>query len=264
MPSIIRDVKPEPPLSGAVAQSAIDTVRANSLAGLAQREIERMIVEGELPAGSRLNSAEIAEKLGVSRAPVREAIRALDEAGLVRVEKNRGIFVREVTLEEADAIYEVRAALEGLIGKLAAQRIQPGEVDRLRAIVRKMASVDLRRKPEAYYLLNVTFHEVLIGAARNRPLATHYRRVVNELDLYRRETISRVNDHISISTREHHAIVEAVAAGDAVSAERLLFDHVIRSRERLHHALRAATSGTGTHPPSKGAARAPSTLRKAN
>jgi phosphonate utilization transcriptional regulator len=230
-------MKPAPHLNGN-SSSAIDTVRGNSLASLTQREIERMIVTGELAAGARLNSAEIAEGLGVSRAPVREAIRALDEAGLVRVEKNRGIFVREVTLEEADAIYEVRAALEGLIGRLAARRIVAKEVEQLRGVVRRMAAIDHARKPEAYYPLNVAFHDRLLTAARNRPLAIHYRRVVNELDLYRRETISRIHEHIPISTREHHAIVEAVAAGDANRAERLLYNHVIQSRERLHKALR--------------------------
>jgi phosphonate utilization transcriptional regulator len=217
--------------------TAIDTMRGNSLASLTQREIERMIVSGELAVGSRLNGSDLADALGVSRGPVREAIRALDEAGLVRVEKNRGVFVREVTLEEADSIYEVRAALEGLIGRLAARRIEPKEIEQLRGVVRKMSQLDHAKKPEAYFPLNVEFHELLLRAARNRPLEVHYRRVVNELDLYRRETILRVDDHIPISTREHQAIVEAVAARDEKLAERLLHDHVIQSRERLHRAL---------------------------
>jgi DNA-binding GntR family transcriptional regulator len=174
----------------------------------------------------------------VSRGPVREAFRALDQAGLVRVEKNRGVFVRQVSVDEADQIYEVRAALEGLIGKLAARRIEADELDQLRAVVKKMASYDTKlRKPEAYFALNVEFHDILARAARNAALLTHYRRVVNELDLYRRETISRSTENIPTSTREHEAIVAAVARRDERLAEKLLTEHVLSSRERLHAAL---------------------------
>ena len=115
------------------AAAAIELLRENSLAMLAQRELERRIVAGEFAVGAKLNEVDIANALGVSRGPVREAFRALDQAGLVRVEKNRGVFVRQVSLQEANEIYEVRAALEGLIGRLAAQRI---DADELRAAAR--------------------------------------------------------------------------------------------------------------------------------
>src|SRR5262249_44313241 len=198
----------------APAAAAIELLRENSLAMLAQRELERRIVSGELAVGSKLNEVDIANALGVSRGPVREAFRALDQAGLVRVEKNRGVFVRQVSLEEANEIYEVRAALEGLIGRLAAQRIDADELEQLRAIVKKMAVLDKARKAEAYFALNLEFHELVARAARNQALLTHYRRVVNELDLYRRETLTRSSDNIGVSTREHEAIVNALAKGD--------------------------------------------------
>jgi DNA-binding GntR family transcriptional regulator len=125
----------------APAAAAIELLRENSMAMLAQRELERRIVSGEIAVGAKLNEVDIANALGVSRGPVREAFRALDQAGLVRVEKNRGVFVRQLSLEEASEIYEVRAALEGLIGRLAAQRIDADELEQLRAIVRKMAAL---------------------------------------------------------------------------------------------------------------------------
>jgi phosphonate utilization transcriptional regulator len=217
--------------------AAIELLRENSLAMLAQRELERRIVSGELAVGAKLNEVDIANALGVSRGPVREAFRALDQAGLVRVEKNRGVFVRQVSLQEANEIYEVRAALEGLIGRLAAQRIDADELEQLRAIVKKMAALEKSRRAEAYFVLNVEFHEVLARAARNGALLTHYRRVVNELDLYRRETLTRSTDNIAVSTREHEAIVHALARGDERLTEKLLVEHVLHSRERLHGAL---------------------------
>ena len=247
----------------APAAAAIELLRENSLAMLAQRELERRITSGEIAVGAKLNEVDIATALGVSRGPVREAFRALDQAGLVRVEKNRGVFVRQVSLDEANEIYEVRAVLEGLIGRLAAQRIKPDELDQLRAIVKKMLALssksgsptllesprgagragpvpgahDRSRKGEAYFALNVEFHDILARAARNGALATHYRRVVNELDLYRRETLVRGSENIPVSTREHEAIVNALAKGDERLAERLLTEHVLHSRERLHGAL---------------------------
>ncbi|HEU5176090.1 MAG TPA: GntR family transcriptional regulator, partial [Burkholderiales bacterium] len=100
--------------------AAIELVRQESLTSLVQREIERRILAGELTPGAKLNEAELAAALGVSRGPLREAFRALAQAGLVHTEKNRGVFVRQVSLEEANEIFEVRAALEREIGALAA------------------------------------------------------------------------------------------------------------------------------------------------
>jgi DNA-binding transcriptional regulator YhcF (GntR family) len=104
---------------------AIALVQSSSLPALVQQELERMILAGELPAGSKLNEAAIAERLGVSRGPVREAFRALEESGLVELEKNRGVFVREIRIEEADEIYELRAVLDEFVGGDSRRRRQP-------------------------------------------------------------------------------------------------------------------------------------------
>jgi len=219
---------------------AIELVRQQSLTSLVQREIERRIVAGELTPGAKLNEAELAAAMGISRGPVREAFRALEQAGLVHTEKNRGVFVRQVSLEEANEIYEVRAALEAQIGRLAAKRVTPALLERLRDIVKRMQAVGRTRDPDAYFPLNLEFHETLAEASGNRALATNYRRVVNELNLYRRQTIMRNVDIIPVSTKEHAAIVDAVAKGEAELAERLLYAHVIDSRARLHDQPRAA------------------------
>ena len=92
---------------------AIRLLREHSLSSLVERELERQIISGEIASGSKLNETDIAEELGVSRGPVREALRALEQVGLVYNEKNRGVFVRQISIEEADQIYEVRAALDG-------------------------------------------------------------------------------------------------------------------------------------------------------
>jgi DNA-binding GntR family transcriptional regulator len=225
---------------------AIELLREHSLATLAQRELERRILAGELAAGAKLNEADIAAALKVSRGPVREALRALGQAGLVRVEKNRGVFVREVSLEEAADIYEVRAALEGLIGRLAARRADAGQADALHAVVRRMQTLERSRRPEAYFALNLEFHDLLARAAGNGALLANYRAVVNQLDLYRRTTLARgAADLIAASTRDHAAIVDAVAGHDEALAERLLTDHVMQSRARLRRTLDASAAMAG-------------------
>jgi len=219
------------------ASLAIEVLREHSLATLAQQELERRIISGEIPAGSKLNEVEVATALGVSRGPVREAFSALAQAGLVRVEKNRGVFVRQVSVEEANEFYEVRAALEGLIGQLAARRISIDEIEALRAVLRRMHQTHKSRKADDYFALNVEFHDLLARAARNNALLAQYRGIVNQLDLYRRATLTHGTENIPVSTQEHEAIIEAVAARDEQRAQTLLVEHVLVSRARLHAAL---------------------------
>jgi phosphonate utilization transcriptional regulator len=219
--------------------TALDVLRNHSLTTLVQHELERWIIEGKLPAGTKLNEADIAAELRVSRGPVREAFRALDQSGLVRTEKNRGVFVRQVSLEEAHEIYEVRAALDELIGRLATRRIQPAQLARLKDIVKKMHVAARALDSVSYYPLNIEFHEILAEASGNGALIENYRRIVNELNLYRREVLARDSKSIPISAKDHEEIVKAVAKGDADLAGRLLFNHVIDGRDRLARTLHA-------------------------
>jgi len=218
---------------GTAIPGAIALVQTNSLSMLVQRELERRILAGELTAGAKLNEATIAEMLGVSRGPVREAFRSLEESGLVRLEKNRGVFVRLISLQEADEIYELRAALDEFAGKRVAQRAVAADVRDLRAIVERMDRAAARDELDAYYRANLQFHDRLVELAGNAKLLTTYRRLVNELHLYRRASLAQAGA-LPISTREHHDIVEKIASGQAAAAGRALYEHVMGSRERMH------------------------------
>jgi phosphonate utilization transcriptional regulator len=216
---------------------AIQLLRQYSLSTLVEREIERQIISGEVTSGSKLNEVDIANLLRVSRGPVREALRSLEQVGLVYNEKNRGVFVRQISIEEADQIYEVRAALDGLIGKLAAERALPAQIKRLKKIIREMKVLRNKKDPIAYFPLNIEFHEVLANMTNNKSLISNYRRITNELTLYRRETLVRNVENIEISTKDHEDIVNAIEKGDGNLAQKLLYDHVIESRNRLHKVL---------------------------
>ena len=217
---------------------ALELLRSHSLTTLVQRELEHRILAGTLAPGDKLNEEDIASQLNVSRGPVREAFRALESAGLVRLEKNRGVFVRQVSIAEADEIYEVRAGLDELVGRLLATRIRPAELTELRELLKKMQQAARAKDVEAYYPLNVRFHDRLAELAGNKTLLAAYRRLVNELHLYRKETLARGADSFPISTREHAEIVEALARKDADRAGKLLYEHAMESRDRLHAALR--------------------------
>jgi len=201
-----------------------------------------MILAGDLAAGAKLNEVDIAELLGVSRGPVREAFRALEESGLVRLEKNRGVFVRQIALAEADELYEVRAALDEWAGRRVAQSAAPEQVKELRAICERMDRAAAKNDVDAYWPLNLEFHDRLIAFAGNGKLLSTYRRLVNELSLFRRQALAS-GGTLPVSTREHRDIVDKIASGNAAAAGRALHDHVMASRERMHR-VNAGTNAT--------------------
>jgi len=144
-------------------------------------EIERHIVEGKLAPGDKLNESEWAARLQVSRGPVREAFRALEQAGLVFNEKNRGVFVRTVSLAEADEIYAVRAVLEEAACRMLAPRIDATQLAALRAHVDAMRAALDTGDHDAYARANVAFHDAIVATAGNGKLYETYRRLVGEL-----------------------------------------------------------------------------------
>jgi phosphonate utilization transcriptional regulator len=232
------DAAPLPRRTGRGAR-AIALVQTNSLPMLVQQELERMILGGELRVGAKLNEAAMAERLGVSRGPVREAFRALEESGLVRLEKNRGVFVRDIPVEEADEIYELRAVLDEFVGRRLAQTATPERVRELHARVDRMERAAARSDVSGYLAANLDFHDRLVELAGNAKLLVTYRRLVNELHLFRRATLSQ-GGALPVSTREHRRIVDLIAAGTPAAAGRALYDHVMASRERMHRARAVA------------------------
>ena len=218
-------------MSDAPANIAI--LQNHSLTMLVQRELERMVLEGELATGEKLNELALASTLGVSRGPVREALRALAETGLVRLEKNRGVFVREVSVAEADEIFEVRAALDRLAGRKLAATILPAQLAELHAIVGRMHDTVAAGNAEGYHAANLRFHDALIEFAGNAKLIQMYRRLVNELNLFRRHTLADPR-RLRQSTLEHQEILALIARGDAEAAGETLYTHAMESRARVH------------------------------
>lgn len=211
-------------------QAAIAQLQGNSLATLVQAEIERMILDGEIGPGEKLTEAALADRLGVSRGPVREAFRMLEEAGLVRTEKNRGVFVRDVPIAEALEIFEVRAAMDLHVGRKLAQTLRPAEVRELRQLADAMTRAAKDGNAPDYHRVNLQFHDRLVALAGNAKLAATYRKLIKELSLFRRKNLT--DESMAVYAREHRQIVKAIAAGDAEAAGQAMYQHVMNSRER--------------------------------
>ena len=209
----------------------IALLQSNSLASVVQQEIERQILAGELEPGAKLIEAAIAERLGVSRGPVREAFRMLEQAGLLRQEKNRGVFVRDIPLDEVVEIYDLRAMLDEAVGRRLAEHITPEQLKSLRGIVEAMEKAVKAGEPGSYHLLNLDFHDRLVEYAGNRKLTSMYRRLINELSLFRRINVAD-GKVLPASVGEHRSIVKAIASGDAEAAGKALRDHALASKER--------------------------------
>jgi phosphonate utilization transcriptional regulator len=214
-------------------------LQANSLPSVLQTAIEQMILLGELATGQRVNEVELAERFHTSRGPVREALRALEECGLVRAERNRGVFVREVSLAEADEVYDVREVLDELIGRRLAERISREQLGILRALLSAMDTAAAAEDVKRYHKLNLDFHETLVDFAGNSRLAETYRRLTKELLLFRLRGLQE-GGGLAVSNAEHKSIVKAIASRDPARAGRALRAHAADSRARMHKAADAA------------------------
>jgi DNA-binding GntR family transcriptional regulator len=225
----------------ASAAHAPSQLRARSLSSLAAESIERMIINGELQAGDRINESTLAQMFGISRGPIREACRSLEKSNLVRVVANRGAFVREMSVAQAAEIYDVRAQLFGLAGRLAASRVTAREIEELAAMVGEMARA---RDIDAYYPLNVAFHGRMVDLSGNSRLAELYKSLSKELHLYRRRGLVQ-GESISTSNREHERMIEALRQRDADRLEREMIRHIAAGKTRL---LQGAEHGQGATP----------------
>lgn len=220
------------PLSSAsLAIPTISMLQKHSLTGAVQHEIERLINVGELGPGDKLTEASFAERLGVSRGPVREAFRVLEEVGLVRLEKNRGVYVRQIPLEEALEIFDLRAMMEAHVGVTLAANASKEQLAQLHALVVQMERAVKVEDVATYYRLNVEFHEAMVSYAGNKKLIGMYRKLTRELSLFRRRNFS---DHalLAISVNEHRDILDAIGSRNAAKAAEALRQHVLMSRER--------------------------------
>jgi DNA-binding GntR family transcriptional regulator len=197
-----------------------------------ERAVAQWIFKGELSAGQKLTEQEVALRLGVSRGPVREAFRALEDLGLVQIEQNRGAFVRKIDLDEAVEIHDVYSALEELATRTAARRLSAKQIAQLRSLVESMDTAAEAEDLDRFYSLNLSFHQCLVEGSGNRRLLSIYNRLLNELHLFRRFGLMQRGE-MQLSNRDHHQILDKVAAGDPEGAAEAMRSHTSERRRKM-------------------------------
>jgi DNA-binding GntR family transcriptional regulator len=200
-------------LSGGNATRRVDVVASR---------LRREIIRGELRQGERLNEVEISVRYGVSRTPVREALRQLARDGLVEVQPYRGASVIKLGQQEIRNVFEAREAIEGMAARLATQRMDGSErlrlLDELKQHRRALESGENIRPP-------IDLHAVLLAHAANPLLTATMERYHDLLATLRAQSV-RVEARRERSSREHLATAERVAEGDADGAEAAMRAHI--------------------------------------
>ncbi|MDH3287334.1 MAG: GntR family transcriptional regulator [Betaproteobacteria bacterium] len=194
--------------------------------------IERLISEGSVAAGNRINEAALAERLGVSRAPVREALRGLEGKGLLTKIANRGTFVRELSVKEMLDIFDMRALLMGYGAERATELLNE---ERKRVLARLLDQMDRVAKAHdgtRYYRLNLEFHTAIITFSNNRRAARVYEELAKDLFRFRRNYFD-FSPNMARSNAEHRAVYDAMVTGNEREARRLAEEHVQRGKIRV-------------------------------
>ncbi|UFS58668.1 GntR family transcriptional regulator [Subtercola endophyticus] len=225
----------------------------NALVDETASRIRALIMSGEIPIGAQLRQAELAQSFGVSRTPVREALRQLQVGGLIEVVPNRGAVVRVPAPWEVREAYEVRAELEALAAERAVSRVTDDEIAQLRVVndemyQRSLAQAEGRDGLPAQGGENDRFHTLIYTASANLRLT----RAINEINETFPRNVSALvlqNDprHRDENYREHGRIVEALANGDTAAARAEMRAHVISAGEQIAHwyERRSSTVFTG-------------------
>ena len=209
--------------------------------------LRALILTGEYGPDERLIEEQLAERLGVSRTPVRQALTMLEAEGLVEITPNRGATVCSFSIEDVWDIYDLRAVLEGHAARRAAGRIERRELERLRELAREMEGLpgqfdDHEEEIRALVALNQEFHGTIVEASRNRRLERLINRTV-EIPLMFKAFYWYTLHERTISNHYHRQILEALENGDADRAEIIMREHVYEGRDFVIRALKEDMNG---------------------
>lgn len=210
--------------------------KTGSLTTIVREKIERMILSGEIPAGARLNENALAAQLNVSRGPVREATWSLEQAGLVKIIRNRGVFVTEISLEDALHLYDIRSGLARIAGRLLASRVTAEQIEQLTAIHESLEQARVAQDQPAYNERNRQFHTKMVEFTGNSRLIDYHETTDKELRLFvRRGVLGPAR--LRISNREHRQILDCIKEGDAEGAAAAFERHILNGKQRMLESL---------------------------
>ncbi|WHH57305.1 GntR family transcriptional regulator [Petroclostridium sp. X23] len=199
--------------------------------------LREAIIMGELKPGERLMEIQLAEKMGVSRTPVREAIRKLELEGLVVMIPRKGAHVAELSVKDIKDVLEVRSSLDGLASALAAKRINKDELRELGNIVDQFAQYLEKNNVQGLIKKDVEFHELIYKASRNEKLGQIATNLKEQIHRFR---VVYLKDYSSPKElmREHNEIYHAIESGDEKLAEELALIHIRHQEKAMISSLK--------------------------
>jgi len=203
----------------------------------AANALRRLIVEARIKPGERLFQEKLAEMLGISRTPIREALQLLEREGLVSSLGRQGVVVTQLSSKDVEETYDVREVLDGLAARLAADRISDTELVDLRKPLDKMDSCAEKGDRRRWLEANQLFHDIIVQVAQNERLVQALAAVRTSLDLFA-PFVWAQRHRRDLSNREHQEIYEALASRNAREAERLARAHAQVVKEAVLDALK--------------------------
>lgn len=198
--------------------------------------LRELIVSGELRPGRKVPEKELCELYGVSRTPLREALKVLATDGLINLEPNRGAWVSRITVEELDELFPVMGALEALAGELACKNITDNEIAQVRALHERMSEHHKARTLEDYFKLNQQIHETILAGARNATLTVQYH--ILAARVRRGRYMANITpERWDQAMKEHGDILESLEARDGARLAVILREHMERTSVTLREWL---------------------------
>jgi DNA-binding GntR family transcriptional regulator len=200
--------------------------------------LRQAIITGELAPRTRLTEPDLARQLSVSRTPLREAIRQLEAEGFVITVPRLGSYVSEIAPEDVRDLYAIRAVIEGLAARQAAENPDPGKREILGGILAELAkrTKDFRQ----YHEISGQFHDAIVGLSNNRQLQNIYQGLVQHVSRMRTLSLA-VRGRPEISLDGHRRIADAILAGQAAKAESVMRAHI----EAAHGVLKRTVKREG-------------------
>ncbi len=187
--------------------------------------IRELIVTSQMPPGSKVPERELCDRYGVSRTPLREALKVLATEGLVALEANRGARVTQITREDLDEVFPVMGALEALAGELACRHITDDEIAAVRRLHDEMVGHFHAGRLKEYFAANELIHQSILAAARNKTLSTQYRTLSTRVRRAR-YVANMTTARWEQATAEHEAIITALEARDGGALSAILKQHL--------------------------------------
>ncbi|GAK32678.1 transcriptional regulator [Iodidimonas nitroreducens] len=208
-----------------MATAMKETIPRQSLHKVVADRLREMIIEGELAPEERLKERVLCERFGISRTPLREAIKMLSLEGFVQLLPNRGAEVTSLTWEEAEDMFQIMSALESLGGELACRRATDDEIDYIRTLHMEMfRHFEAKNRPD-YYSVNQEIHETIIRCSRNRELETTYNRIAQRIRRGR-YMANFSEERWAQAMQEHEQILHALMKRDSHQLGEILKTHL--------------------------------------